>query len=377
MPGGRPKSEAALNLEKIFKINEDQFVRDGKVVPPNDAIWSILQEKLKSSENKSSKNKSTEKKEKTIYTAALRWYEDTKKDRKKLNDSCETTPKNVSFETSFETSGTSDASETSTERSPKKDCKKIQIKIAPKVWRTIEPRPNLNKRKRKGSHKTGVRKYVTLAPGLWTNVFADEVSKYDDIPCSWVFKRNKCYLSGQKYLEFNAKCNTCNASLVGALTKQPAENVDVNIGIEIYDIDLQKHQTAAKKVKMTSAVAKSLYLTDQKATVIRRNLLKSSTQMFKEPTCRTMTANAIRCAQYRDRKKEKISQCPMTALSYLKQSNLYMNCIQRIGLDPFFAFYCTPEQKKLFNAFSEKNKLLKVSCDATGGVVNKIGKDFP
>lgn len=51
-----------------------------------------------------------------------------------------------------------------------------------------------------------------------------------------------------------------------------------------------------------------------------------------------------------------------------------MNCIQRIGLDPFYVLYCTPEQQKLFHAYHKKNKLFKVSCDATGGLVHKIGK---
>lgn len=89
-----------------------------------------------------------------------------------------------------------------------------------------------------------------------------------------------------------------------------------------------------------------------------------------------MTANAIRCAKYRQRNKEKMSTCPITALTYLKSSNLFINCIQHSGFDPFFVFYCTPEQKKIFHAFNTKNKLLKVSCDATGGLVHKIGKVF-
>lgn len=368
MPPGRPKTKAASALEDLFQTHVHQFVSDGNVLPPTDEIWSVLRGKC--SEKKTSK---------AIYTAALRWYKETNEVSENQNDSGEIIEENVSFETTLETSNTTlDESNTSNNRSPQKNGKKIKIQISPKVWRTIAPAENISKRKRKGSHRKGVRKYITLAPGLWTNVFAHEISKHDDIPCSWVFKRNKCYLSGEKYIVFEAKCNACAASLVGVLKKKPEENENVNIDIEIFDINVESHTKEAKKVKLTSRAARKLYSQNKKATVIRRNLLKNTTKMFKAPTSRTMTANAIRCAQYRQRMNEKISQCPMTALSYLKASNLYMDCIQRIGLDPFFVFYCTPEQKKLFHAFNERNKVLKVSCDATGGVVHKIGNyTFP
>lgn len=178
------------------------------------------------------------------------------------------------------------------------------------------------------------------------------------------------------FLVFNAKCNTCSATLIGSLGKKPDENEPVNIPIQIFGINLENHTKEAKKVKLTSTVANQIYSQDKTATAIRRDVLKESTQMFREPTVRTMTANAIRCGQYRQRMNDKLSECPITALSYLKYSNLYMNCIQSIGLDPFSVIYCTPEQQKLFHEFSKKNKVFKVSCDATGGIVHKLGNVY-
>lgn len=210
MPPGRPKSEAASELEDIFKIHVDKFVSDGDVLPPTDKIWSVLRDKC-----------SHKKTDKAIYTAALRWYKETSEASENQNDSGENIERNVSFETSLETSDTTlNESNTSNNHSPKKNGKKIKIQISPKVWRTIAPAENTSKRKRKGSHRTGVRKYITLAPGLWTTVFAHEISKHDDIPCSWVFKRNKCYLSGKNYLVFRAKCNVCSAFFVGELSQK-------------------------------------------------------------------------------------------------------------------------------------------------------------
>lgn len=318
MPAGRPKSKATVSLEKIFSIHVGEFTKDGKVLPPKHEIWCDLRGRY--SEAKSAK---------TIYTAALKWYQTTTGTAaENVNDiSGENMDKSVSFETSLETSDASfDESNTSNDRSPRKKGKKIKIQFSPKVWRTIEPQQKVYNRKSKGSHRTCVRKYASLASGLWTNVFAKEISKHDDIPCCWSFKRNKIYLSGKKYLVFQAKCGTCKAFLVGHLGKKQEENENVVIDVEIFNVNLQKHTKPAKTVKLTSQAAKQLYLQNKSTTVIRRELLKNSTQMFKEPTSRIMTANAIRCGKYRERKKNQISQCPMTALSYLKASNLYMNC---------------------------------------------------
>lgn len=232
---------------------------------------------------------------------------------------------------------------TSDDQAPKKDAKNFRIQISAKVWRTIAPVNVDNKRNHEGSHKTGVRKYLTLQPGLWTNVFSNEIAKHKDIPCSWVFKRNKCYLSGEKFLLFEAKCKTCSATLVGLMKDKPDENQSAIIDIKISCINEALHTKESKKIKMTSKVIRKFSAQNKTATTISRNLLKESSNMFAAPTSRTVTANAIRWAQYCQRMENKLAQCPITALSYLKASNLYMNCIQRIGLDPFFVIYNTPE----------------------------------
>lgn len=139
---------------------------------------------------------------------------------------------------------------------------------------------------------------------------------------------------------------------------------------------MKKHESVAKNIKLTSKAAQKVYLQGKTGTTIRRNMLKQSSKMFLAPTSRIMTVNAVRCGQYRQRQKEKLSDCPITSLTYMKSSNLFTNCIHRIGNDPFFVFYCTPEQTKLFSEFKKKNKIFKVSCDATGGVVHPIGNVF-
>lgn len=202
---GRPKSKFASELETLFEEYEEDIFSNGKLLPPSNAIWRDLRDKC-----------SMEKTEKSIYTAALKWYKkQTSSDNK--NDAKEGDVNDISVETSFNQS--LDTSESSNDSSPGSNAKKIEIKISAKVWRTIAPKETTSKRIREGSHNTGIRKYMCLEPGLWTDIFANEISKHDEIPCSWVFKRNKCYVSGSKFLEFEGKCNSCNAIIKGTLKK--------------------------------------------------------------------------------------------------------------------------------------------------------------
>lgn len=362
---GRTKSEETIQIEKLFGFHLNQIVEDGKVLEPSNEIWSFLRNTLANLENPIKKT------EKVIYTAALKWFNSSNKATKDEsgNENYDSV-KNISIETSL------DASSSSIDRSPKKGFKKITIRLSPKVWHSIEPEEMSYKRKREGSHKTGVRRFVQLKPGLWTNIFANEIAKHDEIPCTWTFRRNKCYLSGSSFLVFEAKCKMCKAILAGSMNEPPEKGEIAKIDIEMHGIDLKRHTKEAKRVKLTSTMVKKICSQNKKATVIRRNMLKTNTKMFVAPRSTNMTADAIRSAQYRLRKKEKLSECPMTALTYLKASHLYMDCIQRIGLDPFYVIYCTPEQRKLFHAFSMRNKVFKVSCDATGSLVHKIGNFY-
>lgn len=367
MPAGRPKTKTATELEKLFLIYRDQIHNDCNIVPPKSAICSTLCEKTGKVVN--------EKNSKAIYTAALRWCSTLKaKSEDDENDpQCD-----ISIETSLEATKSSDETSFPLEddNAQKKDVKKIKIRIGSNVWRTIEPTEIECARNRKGPHKSGVRKYLTLKPGLWTNVFANEIAKHDDIPCKWIFKRNKCYLSGKIYVKVEGKCTVCHAALVATLKNKPENDEPANISVEICGINLQRHKTVSKNVKLTTEVAKNIFSQKKTATSIRRNMLKTSTKMFQQPTGRIPSANAIRCGKYRQRKMERISSDPFDSLKYMQASNLYMNCIYRLGWNPFFVYYSTPEQMKLYQEYKKRNKITKISCDATGGVVHKLSIFF-
>lgn len=363
MGAGRPKSVDTDVLHDLFESYSGSIISENKVLPATNGIWKFIQN-----------HHNVEKTTKAIYTAALKWWKQFQNldVSSNHNSSIEQNRNEISIETS---TGNSSDEHSFLSNGPKQDKAKVtRIKISPKVWKTIQPNESIYKRKNEPSHTTGVRKYTVMKPGLWTDVISNEIAKHPDIPCSWIFKRNKCYLSGKKYVELQGKCSVCAAVLVGVIDKKPDENESVDLLLKMYGIKSQLHTIKKKNVRITEGYSQNISSQPKTATMIRRNMLKKSSGMFKPTAARIPTANAIRCKQYRIRKSQKISTCPFTALTYLQHSNLYMNCISRLGWQPFYVFYSSPEQMKLLAVYKKKNSNWKVSCDATGGVVHKLGK---
>lgn len=360
MPPGRPIGHNTSDLKKLFEKYEEKIVKDGRIVSPKSEIWSHI-----------CQTHSINKKSKAIYTAALRWLSKTRKDAESESENQTQNENDVSVETSMECTDKSSSYDESTP--PKKNGVKFQIHFSSKQWNTIKPAEISYARKRKGSHKSGIRKYRTLQPGLWTDVFSKEIAKKKDIPCEFIFKNNKCYLTGETFVKIQGQCSICSSVLSGIIKKEPDEDEPATVIVKIHGIKYRRHKNKTAKVKVTAQVAESLYTQKKPATTIRRRLLKQSAQMFRTPTGRIMSANAIRCGQYRQRKKQKIDTCPFTSLTYLKSSNLYKDSIQRINYDPFAVFYATPDQIKLYQAYKKRNPNTRVSCDATGGLTHKLG----
>lgn len=108
---------------------------------------------------------------------------------------------------------------------------------------------------------------------------------------------------------------------------------------------------------------------------LHRENVKETTEMFGEPKGRQFSANAARCGKYRSNLKNKLSTCPYTALAYMKYSRIYANSILSIAMDPFHVIYGSPNQFALLKAYYQQNKSnTKISCDATGSIVNRLGK---
>lgn len=218
---GRPQSEKTGVIHILLDEKESSVIINNKIVPPSSAIWntllSLLDKKFRPSNAKA------------IYSAALKWFETKSKSTEKAENSVQ----NLNIVSVCESSVSSDSNiSNSITDVGDSSILKFNIELSYKVWETVKPVKKIYGTKRGGK----TRIYYVLQPGVWSNVIVDAVTKKrGQISCSWTFKTNKCYMSGNGgvYLSIRANCNTCGAELCGEMENEPIENNPVLINFEI------------------------------------------------------------------------------------------------------------------------------------------------
>lgn len=336
------KGESKEEIVKILEDHYDEIVIGSKIIGPANGIW----EEIKSKHNVRLTSKA-------IYTEALKWLSSREEEKETESD------------------GSAEEGESIKVNMSQVQVIKFSVRINVRVWNQIKP---IQKQyNRKGGKK---RTYSVLPPGLWTYKIQQAISaNHSEIPCSWKFKNGKVSSSGTVYLSISGKCHTCNAKLIGELEEKPSdESNDVKINFKAISVDLAKHALDDSPVMaVRSTDVSEMCKVKKPAVVIRRRMMRATASMFKKPKTPVVSTNAIRCRKYRARKQKKLHENPITATEMLKLTSEYGNTIQRIGSNPFFVIYCSPNQQLLYDTYRKKNGSSKVLYDATGSVVKNIG----
>ncbi len=358
MSRGRPKSEKSDILEQLFESQQDQIILNDKVVPPKTEIWSGFMQYGNP---------------KAIYTAALRWW----KERSHVNQETILDDTKGSMEISLESKNDSSLN-SSGENIP--STKKFSVVLSNEVWKTIEPCQTVYRRKLDGTHKSGIRSYYTMKAGVWTNVLSDHIADCRaNIICNWSFGRAKVYLSGEVYVDITAKCATCKAVLHGVVKSKPKNDIDpIRFNFSVQNFDEKRHmdKNTVKSVRNYGVRPYEYGKSSKTAMVLTRQRIKATTKIFEAPKGRQFTANAVRCAQYRNRLAKKLSTCPYTALEYLQASHSCVDTIHLNSRSPFACLYFSPSQLQLYTAYRRHNKYIKIIVDSSGGFVFRLGMHF-
>lgn len=365
---GRKRNVEFDVLKNIFEENKDKIIDERKkVAKPSNSIWKEIYEQVD--------RKTTQK---AIYNDALRWYEKktgkTDDEHDNLSDESD-----ISIRRSDTRSVSSDSfgnySSSEGDEIHDKDIR-FSISLSLEVWRTIEPVPFEQKRN-ESTHKTKSRVYLQLTPGLWTNVLIEKISQHRiKNPCTWSFKRAKVLMEGSVYIKISAKCKTCGALLIGKVYDIPKTDDNyVNFKFIVRDFSEEKHSKKRVNVRSGGSRANEIFSSDKKASVLKREIIKTSgAQMFEPDKGRVISENAIRAGQHRKRKMNKLSSNPVHSLELLKRSHAFGPMIRWLGVDPFFVMYGSPNQFLLYNTYTKFNAYAKITCDATGSIVHKLSK---
>lgn len=361
--GRKPKFEKEKK-QKIFESEKQNLVKNGKIPIPSDLIWIHLKSKYELRADVTPK---------AIYTAALEYYKENKVIIPNEND--DGSNKSGDENDEIKSNKSTDSNESS--QLHDSNTVRFDITVSSKAWNYIKPECEEYHREPDTDHKTYTRKYSVLKRGSWTCALSEQIARNrNDIPCKWVYKRGKVYENSDVYIKVSGSCVTCDAKLVGVLKKKPESPTKlIKFQFVITDLNMELHSksTSQKSVRVGGDYAHDIYKGDKVSIMKRRRAISQATSLCEYPKERVPTSAAIRSGKYRLRKFDRIDECPILSIDFLKRST-FGSCIRFISYNPFYAIYISVDQLVMYNIYKKKKKFTKISCDSTASIAHKIRK---
>lgn len=350
-PKTKYKSDELLRL----MIENQHLIRTDAqtIVAPSNAIWIKLGNMLPHDTTT-----------RTLYQFAKNHYDDIFRET-----DIDSTPKPTDCVTDALIDSDGGSSGEGADSSDESKTIEFSVSLSHTKWSTIKPISI--KCKRKEVHRNHEEREIqSLQPGVWTSVLAHEIFRKTKLLCNFSFKNNHVYPSSSyKYVEINARCPSCTSTLFGQIKKEPAdgEPVLINFIVENYAGSLHN----GKKRRLIGAEA-TKFFTDKRTPLSQRIEIANEEMNLNDPEPPTMpTLNAIRCGAYREKASKKLFNDPVQSIHYMKYLPEFAS-IRTIGLDPFYAYYWSCEQTRIFNKYSSGTTSTKICIDASGGFVRSL-----
>lgn len=390
---GRKISKDTVRIVKILKKRVKHIFVDNNLLPPSSIVWQTLRDNYKIKKTTkaiytiATKNKSKILKKpksntvdllplsSSLHIAGLNNSIGSDSASENSNKTAEYSPllSNNTDDLNSDLNGSFDSNSAKSESSNSFTDSKIPIirfktSISRKNWLLILPRPAENTK----------RKRLSLASGIWASVLARQIAeKNKSIKCRFKFKYCTVNPNGDWYIVVLGQCSICEAKLTGRVKSEPDNDEGITLQFELsnYDEKIHKSDTNPKKVKLNGEEAKRIYSAKMPASTQNRFLAEENMEMFEFPSARIPSSNAIKQGRYRLNQQERLDNDPLRSLSLMQLSS---NCIEirSLAINPFYVIYISNEQLQLYHEYKRRCKYTKVSCDATGSIVKKLGNYF-
>lgn len=194
---GRQRAYPLQDLYKLFEKYQSKIVgEDEKVIPPSDPFWAYL-----------IKDNKIPSQPRNIYTDAWKWH----KNREEKKSSESESDFDDALEDEISTENSSSAESLSDDSKVNENDIKFKVKLTSQLWKLMEPIPKSYHRRADKNHKRGVRSYLVLKPGSWSNIIVEKIAQHPkNIICNFTFKR-LCYSRRQELC--HDQCFMCKLSI--------------------------------------------------------------------------------------------------------------------------------------------------------------------
>jgi len=217
------------------------------------------------------------------------------------------------------------------------------------------------------------KSYLTLKPGVWTNVINDWFIKCCKAPCNIIYKR--CRLANdssrsKNYITFSGKCKDCGANATGWVDKKPDGAMPLVTNICLTGVDLKSNHVSKRPLNAQKRTEVGQHLLHDCASNWVRDEVAPLQFGDKIPPNIYKKCVLRKCKQQeKDKKLGIVLKCPIMSLIEFKHSS-YAGSIHYVCADPFIIHYWTPCQLVVYKQL--KKTYVRLAIDATGSIVKKL-----
>lgn len=195
--------------------------------------------------------------------------------------------------------------------------------------------------------------------GEWSDTLNEIIWEFSRLPCAWRIDSQK-NIANEKTVKCSCRSVECRASLF-AFTE--CNQSKLKIVIKNFNPDAVHIEKRALKNSNKQKVADLLKI--NKSLFVHAELANELLQSTDNCPAHLPNKATLRKLKQRENEKNYRHSDPVLSLCILKTEAMYHKSIADIGLDPFYCFFSTPEQKEWLR-LSTRYKRCIISVDSTG-----------
>ena len=243
--------------------------------------------------------------------------------------------------------------------------------IRKELWNRMKPE--------KKNYKN--REYLILAPGIWTDILADEYWLQYRMPCAFSFKKATVSSNPERpyiYIQGKCKSKVCNNEFHAIAKTEPCDGADLWLKIKTKDTRDTSHEPLKRQLK------------NEKRKLIGQHVLKDGVANTKRNIARkvlNLGDGSSPILYTNDVLRKLMQECineelgvdpldgnhPVLILDKLKYRAPYAGSITFVGLDPFILHYLLPEQISVLQEYCCIFKNVATLClDSTSSLAKSL-----
>lgn len=193
----------------------------------------------------------------------------------------------------------------------------------------------------------------------WSDTLNEIIWHFSRCPCAWRFDKHRV-VANEKVV-----FGTCRSTDCGAKLFAYTENNKSKLKIIIKNFNDKAIHIEKRAMKYANKEKIAAMLKINAASFVQAELANEMLEPYDYCPANLPNKAALRKLKQRENEKSFRDPDPIKSLCMLKVDGMFINSITDIGIDPFYCFMSTPEQKEWLRLSTRFKKCI-ISIDSTG-----------